>query len=206
MPDLQLISPGLRFRNTFGGVRIKLSDAEVKSLTGTAERAAPSAARLSTAALQHYKVIEKPVHGSITSEAIQIALKVVISELRRKNDDYGNRGVVIEIGYPNIMPEVFAPSHWDYKYAPGSLARNRDLIVVPVKLSDGSRVSMRIEANNALIDQDGYIREFTYRESEGTVVHLKLHPKTKNSSTIDDSGYFAVDNGELVIVHPIRTE
>ena len=117
MPEYKLIAPGLHFNNALGGVRVKLSDSEVKSLTGTTEKASKALGTLASAILQYYvKALKGPGVGQLTGLLVQTALNAMCGSMTKKNDSNGNDGVVLEFGYPNIMGDVYGPGRWEYEY------------------------------------------------------------------------------------------
>jgi hypothetical protein len=117
--QFKLIPAGLHFNNALGGVRVKLSDDEVVSLTDTTKKTSQGLGNLAAAILQYYvKAMKGPGLAKLTSLIVQTALTSMCGTMTKKNDQNGNEGIVLEFGYPNIMGDVYGPGRWEYEYPP----------------------------------------------------------------------------------------
>ena len=132
MPKFRFISPGLHFDNALGGVRVFLSGPDVNRLLqgiGHARKPASDyAGRAIGAQLEtilddlavgissnHPKIL-KPAAAPLATALISQMIVAAATTIQRVNEKNGFQGIVLEVGYPNVWPDVYGPTRWDHKY------------------------------------------------------------------------------------------
>jgi hypothetical protein len=113
MAEFKYIAPGLRWRNALGGFRIFLTDSEVEDIVENGAYAGALVTVGAGLAQLYSKKFATAGVASITSGVITLALLGISASLKRVNERNGNEGAVVEIGYPNLLPEAFSPAKWD---------------------------------------------------------------------------------------------
>jgi hypothetical protein len=109
MTQVNFIAPGRKWRNGQGGFRIKLTGDEANQLTDIAcDTNALMILALDLAEAYKERLVARWA-TPITVSMIGLAISGVSPAIRKINEKCGHDGVVIEVGYPSLRPDVFYP-------------------------------------------------------------------------------------------------